>query len=667
MIETTKLQKLKKLTKYLNDQRELYYTNNTSEISDIEYDRLFDELEQLENELDIILNNSPTQTVGYKTLDSLEKFTHTNKLLSLKKTKSVDELEKFRNGKNVLVSFKGDGLTNEITYENGKLIRAVTRGNGEIGEVITHNALTYVNLPKTIPYKGRLRVVGEALIDWKDFYEINNKREELGLELYKNPRNLVSGSVRQLDSSLCAKRSVKFRVFGVNEGFDELNSKHEKFVELEKLGFEIINYYLITSDDNDLKYLVDDIAIKRGCDLIDYAIDGIVMTYDDINYSKSLGNTEHHYRDGIAYKYEDDLYDTVLRDIEIDVGKNGQVSFTGIFDPVDIDGSTITRATLNNIDYIKTLELGIGDRIAIIKANEVIPAIVENYDRSNSYKFDYKCPYCNTELSKKLNSDGSETVHLYCNYIKCDRIIERKLEHFVSKNTMDIRGMSSETIKAIRNIIFEDGSNVLDNISDIYDIAKNRDILYQLDRFGEKKIDNLIKSINDSKTRPLSNVLYSLGIDKVGRKASKLIAEHFIDMDNLLYPSDEDLDKTICGLVGDAVGSSFIKNFYSQENTYLIERLQYYGLTMTQEIDEPKGDRLNGMTFVVTGKVFKFKNRKELESKIVSLGGKIGSGVNSKTTYLINNDKESGSSKNKKAIKLEVKIISEDEFIEMIK
>jgi len=641
-----KINRIKELILILNNARNAYYNHNEI-IPNYEYDKLYDELQKLELETQTFMSNSPTQNVGYKVKSQLKQVKLKYKLLSLDKTKKINDLYKFMNNKKCLLGSKLDGLTTSLFYEDGKLVLATTRGNGEIGEDITHNITSFLNVPTTIPYKNKLNVVGESIISYSNFDKINENLEEK----YKNPRNLVSGSARHLNSKVCKNRNVEFYVFGVNEGFSEINSKDEKFNMIKQLGFDVYDYECISQEDN-LQELINKLAKNNK----DIPIDGMVITYDDIKYSDSLGYTNHHFRSGLAYKFEDIPEYTILRDIKVDIGKSGQVSYTAIFDSVEIDGTDVSRATLHNYDYIKNLELGIGDKIGVIKANLIIPAVVENETRSNTYSKALRCPICGSNLVH----DG---VHQFCKNSECSKQVLGKLVHFCSRNAMDIRGLSEETLKAIISLKFNDKISVLNTLSDIYNIPKNKETLYELDRFGKKKVDNICKAIEESKNRNLNNFIYGLSIPQCGKTASKKIASYYKNIDNLLEA--ELLDLT--NLVGDSVGNSVYK--YLQNEDFRVKEIALFkshGLKMIQPQEETS-NKLEGLNFVITGKVEIFKNRKEIQNKIESLGGKVNGSVSKNTNYLLNNDKESSSSKNKKAKELGVEMISEKDFINMIK
>ena len=641
---------MKELIKSLNEARNSYYNDNREIMSNKEYDDLFDELKELEEKTNMLLSNSPTQNVGYEVVSKLKKIEHKTPLLSLGKTKDINDIYSFFNKHEGLFMYKLDGLTVCLEYQNGELILATTRGNGIIGEDITANAKTFSNVPLKISYKETLRVVGEAIIDYNTFKNIN---EEECAE-YKNPRNLVSGTVRQLNNRICANRNVKFLAFNVLEGFPLNDSKHLCFQSLKTLGFEVCNFYGIGTSDENLQEILD--YVNKNETLL--PIDGMVATYDSREYSNSLGETSHHPKHSLAFKWGDSAVKTVLKDILLDVGKSGQLSYTALFDSVEIEGTTVEKATLHNYDYIEELQLGIGDTIGVIKANMIIPQVIENETRSNTYIKAQHCPSCGSELIHK-------GIHQFCVNYNCEKQIVGRLSHFGSRNAMNIEGFSEETIKSIRTIKLTNDKGILNNVGDIYSLLEYEKLLLNLDRFGKKKVRKLFDAIEKSKTMPLNNLIYGLSIPSIGKTASKTLAEHFIDMDTIIW--GESKLKDYQKLLGDSVGTSFIDNFLLNDILLIIvKRLKLQGVNMEQEIKTNTSDVLKDMVFVITGSLTKYENRKELQILIESLGGTCASGVSVKVNYLINNDSESKSSKNVKAKKLNVSIINEEEFQKLI-
>jgi len=642
--------RLKTLINQLNDYRDSYYNDNASVVSDKEYDALYDELELLEKELNIIYSNSPTQQVGYEVKSKLQKVTHPSKMLSLNKTKDIEQLKRFLGSEVGMLSWKLDGLTIVLIYEDGELKQAVTRGNGEIGEEITHNTKLFKNIPQTIPFKERLILRGEAVISYDNFNKINSNLSPE--EQYKNPRNLCSGSVRQLDSRICAERKVDFIAFNVIEGLNN-KTRVNDLIELDTFGFTVVECSYVTKDN------IEDVMREytENSKTYKYAVDGLVLTFDDIKYGQSLGLTSHHPLHSLAFKWKDDSVESILRDILVDVGKSGQVSYTAIFDPVEIEGTTVERASLHNYNIISELEIGIGDSLEIIKSNMIIPQVFENNTRSGTYKKVLVCPICGNTLVH----DG---VHQFCKNYYCDRQIVGRLAHWCSRDAMNIDGISEETIKAIRTINIDNGESILQNISDFYVLDKYKYDIYKLDRFGKKKVDNLLAAIENSKSMPLSNVIYGLSIPQVGGTASNKLADEFEAMEMIL--KRDYLDSELKDLIGNSVGQSFIDNVFNRcEIQEIIDELFTYGLKMTQP-RTVMSNTLQGLIFVITGSLNHFTNRDELVSKIESLGGKTSSGVSKNTSYLINNDTTSTSGKNKKAMGLGVKIINEGQFLVMI-
>jgi len=647
------LNRMRILIADLNEAANEYYNKNNEIMTNAKYDSLYDELVSLEEKFGIVYSNSPTQRVGAELVGSLKKVKHESKMLSLDKTKDINILNSFLGENLGLLSWKIDGLTCVISYENGELVSAVTRGDGEIGEDITHNALTFINLPKKIQEKGRLVLRGEAVISYENFEKINNSITDAD-EKYKNPRNLCSGSVRQLDSSICAARNVEWICFEVLSIENELDYvfKHAQLEYMKELGFTVVSTYVVK--DFFLEEAV--MSFTEESKKYKYPVDGLVLTLDGIRESKSKGSTSHHPLHSMAFKWADESQQTTLRDILVDVGKSGQISYTAVFDPVEIEGTTVEKATLHNYDNIQSLEIGIGDAISIIKANMIIPQVTDNETRSGTYKKAISCPSCGSVLEHN-------GVHQFCLNYDCEKQVVARLSHWCSRDAMNIEGMSEETIKAVREIKSNSNRSVLETVSDIYDLPSNKEALMCLDRFGKKKVDNLCAAIEKSKTMPLNNVIYGFAIPQVGRTASKKLANNFGNMDAIV--GDIHTDFEIMNLVGNSVGASFIDNFLNNDKTEeLITLLKSHGLTMVEE-KEVSSDNLKGLSFVITGSLIQFKNRDELVAKIESMGGKVSGSVSKNTDYLINNDKLSTSGKNKKAMELNVKIISEEDFLQL--
>ena len=670
-----KVRRIKELIKQLNQYRNLYYNDSVSEVSDHEYDDLFDELRQLEEETNIVMANSPTHTVGYEIKSKLEKVKHSHPMLSLDKTKSVDDLKKFASDKNCLLMCKMDGLTVLLTYENGELIQAETRGNGEEGEIITHNVKVFENIPLHIDYIGHLEVEGEAIITYDDFEEINSKLPEN--EKYKNPRNLVSGSVRQLDSNIAAQRHIKFIAWKVPKTIDSRSDKYfaKKLEQVKELGFDIVPYLIHFEDTIENRIAL----LKNTAKELGYPIDGLVMTYNDITYGESLGTTGHHPKHSLAFKFYDEEVETKLLDIEWSCGKSGQVTPVAIFNPVEIDGTTIKKASLHNISIIK--ELGICARyqeINVYKANQIIPQIASAeklpfeigtyesliFNSGLTRAFEGKiqliipdiCPICGdkTEIIKE-----NDTEVLVCTNPNCKGKLLGKLSHFVSKNAINIDGLSEQTLQKFIDLGW------LNSFKDIYYLSDYKEKMYKLDGFGKKSVDKLLDSIEKSRNTTLDRFIYGLCIPLIGRTASKVIAKEFNNQVEGFYDIwCHGYDFTKLDDFGDAMNNS-MKVFIRDNYGWIAELIGEFNF---RELDNNGNVKqvLEGKTFVITGSLKAYKNREELVSVIERNGGKVSGSVSAKTSYLINNDVASTSGKNKKAHDLGIPIINEGEFIQML-
>lgn len=657
-----KVKRIKELTQKLNQYRDSYYNDSVSEISDHEYDELFDELKQLEEETNIVMANSPTHTVGYEVKSKLEKVKHSHPMLSLDKTKSVDDLKKFVGDKNCLLMCKMDGLTVLLTYENGELIQAETRGNGEEGEIITHNAKVFENIPLHIDYTGHMEIEGEAIITYNDFDKINSKLSEN--EKYKNTRNLVSGSVRQLDSNIAAQRHIKFITWKVPNIEDKIKSDNSILFRLnyiKDLGFDIVPFYSYTncsSDKENINNMI--ISLHDRAKYLGYPIDGLVVTYDDISYGESLGTTGHHPKHSLAYKFYDDIYPTRLLDVEYTMGKTGVLTPTAVFEPVEIDGTMVERASLHNISIMKSL--GIVSKyqeIGVYKANMIIPQI-EYAEKMNCVSVKESicipgvCPVCgwNTERLK-----DNDTEILVCTNPNCKGKLLGKLSHFVSKNAINIDGLSEQTLQKFIDLGW------LNTFRDIYYLSDHKGEMYKLDGFGKKSIDKLLESIKKSRNTTLDRFIYGLCIPLIGRTASKEIAK-FFNYDYEKFRTDGIVThySQIDGF-GDNMNQSL--HDYLRENHMKISTLADEFIFETKSESSNNAD-LSNKTFVITGSLNHYKNRDELVNIIEQLGGKVSGSVSSKTNYLINNDVTSTSGKNKKAKDLGILIISENQFVQMI-
>ena len=658
-----KVKRIKELTQKLNQYRDSYYNDSVSEISDHEYDELFDELKQLEEETNIVMANSPTHTVGYEVKSKLEKVKHSHPMLSLDKTKSVDDLKKFAGDKNCLLMCKMDGLTVLLTYENGELIQAETRGNGEEGEIITHNARVFENIPAHIDYTGHLEVEGEAIITYGDFEIINSKLLEN--EKYKNARNLVSGSVRQLDSNIAAQRHIKFITWKVPNIEDKIKSDNSILFRLnyiKDLGFDIVPFYSYTncsSDKENINNMI--ISLQDRAKYLGYPIDGLVVTYDDISYRESLGTTEHHPKHSLAYKFYDDIYPTRLLDVEFTMGKTGVLTPTAVFEPVEIDGTMVERASLHNISIMKSL--GIVSKyqeIGVYKANMIIPQI-EYAEKMNCVSVKESicipgvCPVCGRNTERLKDND---TEILVCTNPNCKGKLLGKLSHFVSKNAINIDGLSEQTLQKFIDLGW------LNSFREIYYLSEHKEEMYKLDGFGKKSVDKLLESIEKSRNTTLDRFIYGLCIPLIGRTASKDIANNFnYDYEQFRKYGIVTHYKGIDGF-GDSMNDSI--HDYLRKNHMMVEMLADEFTFIVKEKSENKVN-LSNKTFVITGSLNHYKNRDELVNIIEQLGGKVSGSVSTKTNYLINNDTESNSSKNKKAKELGIPIISEGKFIQMIK
>ena len=657
-----KVNRIKELTQQLNHYRDSYYNDSVSEISDHEYDELFDELKQLEEETNIVMANSPTHTVGYEVKSKLEKVKHSHPMLSLDKTKSVDDLKKFVGDKNCLLMCKMDGLTVLLTYENGELIQAETRGNGEEGEIITHNAKVFENIPLHIDYTGHMEIEGEAIITYNDFDKINSKLSEN--EKYKNTRNLVSGSVRQLDSNIAAQRHIKFITWKVPNIEDKIKSDNSILFRLnyiKDLGFDIVPFYSYTncsSDKENINNMI--ISLHDRAKYLGYPIDGLVVTYDDISYGESLGTTGHHPKHSLAYKFYDDIYPTRLLDVEFTIGKTGVLTPTAVFEPVEIDGTMVERASLHNISIMKSL--GIVSKyqeIGVYKANMIIPQI-EYAEKMNCVSVKESicipgvCPVCgwNTERLK-----DNDTEILVCTNPNCKGKLLGKLSHFVSKNAINIDGLSEQTLQKFINLGW------LNSFRDIYYLSDHKEEMYKLDGFGKKLVGKLLESIEKSRNTTLDRFIYGLCIPLIGRTASKEIAK-FFNYDYEKFRTDGIVThySQIDGF-GDNMNQSL--HDYLRENHMKISTLADEFIFETKSESSNNAD-LSNKTFVITGSLNHYKNRDELVNIIEQLGGKVSGSVSSKTNYLINNDVTSTSGKNKKAKDLGILIISENQFVQMI-
>lgn len=653
-----KIKRIKELTQRLNRYRDSYYNDSVSEISDHEYDDLFDELKLLEEETNIVMTNSPTHTVGYEVKSKLEKVKHSHPMLSLDKTKSVDDLKKFAGDKDCLLMCKMDGLTVLLTYENGKLIQAETRGNGEEGEIITHNARAFENIPLHIDYTGHLEVEGEAIITYDDFEKINSKLPEN--EQYKNPRNLVSGSVRKLDSNIAAQRHIKFIVWKVPTTNDYKENKYfsKRLEEIKSLGFDIVPYLIYFEDS--IEHRINTLnSISKD---LGFPIDGIVMTYNGIPYGESLGTTGHHPKHSLAYKFYDDIYPTRLLDVEFTMGKTGVLTPTAIFEPIEIDGTIVERASLHNISIMKSLGImSKYQKIGVYKANMIIPQIkyAEEMDCvtvEEAIDIPNICPICGskTEIIK-----DNDTEILICTNPDCKGKLLGKLSHFVSKNAINIDGLSEQTLQKFIDLEW------LSSFRDIYYLSEHKEEMYKLDGFGKKSVDKLLESIEKSRNTTLDRFIYGLCIPLIGKTASKTIAKEFNNQSEEFYDIwCHGYDFTKLDDFGDTMNNSM--QYFIRDNYRWIAEFIGEFIFRGSDNDGNVSQVLKGKTFVITGSLKVYKNREELVTVIERNGGKVSGSVSAKTSYLINNDVESNSSKNRKAHNLGIPIINENDFVQMI-
>lgn len=648
-----KIERIKELVKELNRYRDAYYNESRPTISDAEYDKLFDELQSLENKTGIIMSNSPTQTVGYEVKSQLEKIKHEYPMLSLDKTKSVDELNKFVGDKDAIVMLKLDGLTVAVTYENGIMIKAETRGNGSEGELITSNAKTFVNLPTTIPYKDKLVVFGEAIITYDDFKTINNKLSED--EKYKNPRNLVSGSVRQLNSQICAERNVKFIAWRLVEGSDN-NDFYQRLLELKSYGFDIVPTAFY--DSCKIKQILEEAHQVAADEKI--PIDGCVVSYRNVKYMDSLGATSHHMRSQYAFKYTDEEAETTLLDIEWSMGKSGQLTPVAIFEPIELEGTTVSRASVHNVSILTKLDLQVGDTVTVYKSNQIIPQIRENLSSKNrevSYiKLPSYCPVCEhqTEMIK-----DNDTEVLMCTNPYCKGKLLGRLSHFVSKKGMDINGLSEETLRRFIDLGW------LKNIFDIYCLPVHFDKLSKMDGFGMRSVAKLQNAIENSKTTDLQHFIAALSIPNIGTSQSKELTKVFKTWDDFSAAGFSNYDFSRLDGFGEILNRNihtWFKTMYDEDRIGQLVR----NVAIVNDKEDISSDKLSGKLFVITGSLNHYKNRDELKNILETNGAKVGNSISSKTSYLINNDINSNSSKNKKAKQLNIPIITEEEVMEMI-
>ena len=644
------LQRMKELVEKLDQAAKAYYQEDREIMSNQEYDSLYDQLEQLEKETGTVLTNSPTVRVGYEAVNELPKEEHPSPMLSLDKTKDREVLRGFIGNHKCLLSWKLDGLTIVLTYENGELVKAVTRGNGIVGEVITNNARVFKNIPLRIPYKGQLVLRGEAIITYSEFERINETIGDADAK-YKNPRNLCSGSVRQLNNEITAKRNVRFYAFALvsAQDVDFSNSREQQFIWLKKQGFEVVEYKVVTSENLDEAMDYFSKAIVNN----DFPSDGLVVTYDDIAYGESLGSTAKFPRNSFAFKWADEMRETRLVDMEWSPSRTGLINPVAIFEPVELEGTTVSRASVHNISIVKELQLGIGDTIKVYKANMIIPQIAENLTRSGNLVIPDKCPVCGREARIRKENDV-ET--LYCMNPDCVAKKIKSFSLFTSRDAMNIDGLSEATLEKFIAMGF------IHNFGDIFEIGKYKDQIVEMEGFGQKSFDNLMVSLEKAKETTLAKVIYSLGITGIGLANAKVICKYFDDDIEKIRHADEEEISAIEG-IGPVIAGSMADYFKSAENNQKLDHLLSH-LHLVHE--ETSAEQVfAGKTFVITGSVEHFSNRSEAKEFIEARGGKVTGSVTKKTDYLINNDKTSASSKNKKAQELGIPILSEEDFLEL--
>ena len=647
--DTTK--RMKELIDILNEASKTYYAEDREIISNFEYDKLYDELAALEKETGTTLAGSPTVKVGYDVVDYLPHEEHASPMLSLDKTKDINTLISFIDGQKTLLSWKMDGLTIVLTYREGNLFKGVTRGNGIVGEVITSNVRAFKNVPLKIPYKGELVIRGEAVIKYSDFEKINEEISDEAAK-YKNPRNLCSGSVRQLNSEITAKRNVYLYVFSMVscEGIDFNNSHAKQFEWLKDQGFDIVEYEVVDS-------LSAAAAVKRFEEKIatnDFPSDGLVALYDDISYGESLGNTAKFPRNAFAFKWEDETKETILKEIEWNTSRTGLINPVAIFDPVELEGTTVSRASVHNVSMVKSLKLGIGDKIRVYKANMIIPQIAENLTKSGNARIPGKCPVCLAPavIVSEEDSEGVETLH--CTNEKCvaRRILSFAL--FVNRDALNVEGLSEATLEKFI------AQGFIHDLGDIFELDRYKVKIMNMEGFGEKSYNKIITETENAKNTTLSRLLYGLGIPNVGVATAKLIAKTFDeDLSKVRSASIEEL--SAIPTIGEVIARSVYEWFKKEENIKVLDHVMEH--VKLEKSAGKGGEDLAGMTFVVTGSLQHFEGRRQLKELIEARGGKVSSSVSSNTDYLINNDVTSGSSKNKKAHELGIEIISEDDFI----
>ena len=658
-----KRKRIEELVQLLNQAGKAYYQEGKEIISNLEYDKAYDELVRLEEETGIVLSASPTQNVGYSVATALPKEEHASPMLSLDKTKSVETLQSFLGEQKGILSWKLDGLTVVMTYEKGELVKAVTRGNGRIGEIVTENAKRFRNLPLRIPFKGRLVLRGEALIRYSDFAKINEEIPEEGAK-YKNPRNLCSGSVRQLDPKITWERRVYFFPFtlvSVEEGEDgasresgglpDFHNSHEaEFEFLEQQGFQVVGRRAVNKEE--LPGAVSDFSeqVKKN----DFPSDGLVLLMDDISYGKSLGTTAKFPRNALAFKWEDEEEKTILREVEWSPSRTGLINPVAIFDPVELEGTVVSRASLHNISYLEDLKLGIGDEITVYKANMIIPQIGENLTKSGQLPIPERCPACHEET--KIVQD-KEAKMLYCENPHCPAKRIKQFALFVSRDALNIEGLSEMTLEKFI------GKGFIQEFPDLFSLKEHKEEIIAMEGFGQKSYDKLIENAEKARETSLARLLYGLGIGGIGASNARVLSEAFHENAEELSRAELSEVVSIKG-IGPILGESIVRYFKEEENCRLFRKL--LSILHLHKEEKAENTTLSGKVFVITGSLVHFQNRKELEEEIRKAGASTASSVSKNTSYLINNDKNSTSSKNKKAQELGIPILSEEDFLKLL-
>ena len=647
---------LRELSDRLNEASKAYYNEDREIMSNLEYDQLYDELVKLENESGIVLADSPTVNVGYEISDELPKVVHDSPMLSLDKTKEVEVLRSFVGNQKSLLSWKMDGLTIVLTYENGELARAVTRGNGKVGELVTANARAFKNVPVRIPFKGNLVLRGEAVIRYSDFEKINEKIGDAEAK-YKNPRNLCSGSVRQLNPAVTAERNVYFYAFNLvsAENVDFKNSHEEQFKWLKEQGFDVVEYRIVTGETvpETVKWFSEKIVTN------DFPSDGLVVLYDDIAYGESLGMTAKFPRNSFAFKWQDEIKETRLLEVEWSTSRTGLINPIAVFEPVELEGTTVQRASLHNVSIVKELKLGIGDTLTVYKANMIIPQIAENLTKSDTLKIPDICPVCGGKAELWQDKDnGSDVLTLHCINEECQARKIRSYDLFVSRDALNIEGLSEATLEKFI------ASGFIHEPADIFHLDQHKEEIEKMEGFGEKSYINLEENIKKASHTTLGRLIYALGIPNVGNVNARIICRAYNEEPGLLEEAKEE-DLAAIPAIGPVIAHSFYEWMRNEKNAGIFNRVLDC-LTLEKEAPVREDSPVSGKTFVITGSVVYYKNRNELKAVIENLGGKVTGSVTSKTDYLINNDITSTSGKNKNAQKLGIPIISEEDFRKMI-